>query len=276
MASPADDDAMGTRTRFWFMPFCAGAHIAALPALLLWPAQWPWIAGVLLALHALIALAGLLPTCALLGPNITRLPADAAARGEIAITIDDGPDPQVTPQVLRILRARGASATFFCIGERASAHADLCRDIVAAGHAIENHGQRHRTFTAVCGPRGWRREIGDAQQTLARVSGRAPVFFRPIAGLRNPFLEPLLQRLGMRLVSWTRRGYDTRVGEPARVYEKIARDLTGGDIVLLHDGNAARSANGTPIILDVLPRLLDEAARRNLKTVTLREVCKTV
>lgn len=269
----ANNNATNARTHFWFMPFCVAAHIAALLALLLWPSHWPWVAGFLLLLHALIALAGLLPTCALLGPNITRLPQDAAARGAIAITIDDGPDPQITPQVLRILRERGARATFFCIGERASAHADLCRDIIAAGHAIENHGQRHQTFTALCGPRGWRREIGDAQRTLESVSGRAPVFFRPIAGLRNPFLEPLLRQLGMQLVSWTRRGYDTRVGEPDRVYEKIARDLTGGDILLLHDGNAARSANGTPIILDVLPRLLDEAARRNLKTVTLREAC---
>lgn len=265
---------MTPRTASPFLLFCAACHAAGLAALLLWPASWPWIAGSLLLLHAAIALAGLLPTCALLGPNITRLPQ--AARGAIAITIDDGPDPQVTPQVLRILREHGARATFFCIGERASAYPDLCRDIVAQGHDIENHGQRHRTLTSLCGPRGWHREIVDAQHTLATVAGRAPVFFRPIAGLRNPFLEPLLQRLGMRLVSWTRRGYDTRVGEPARVYEKLARDLTGGDILLLHDGNAARSANGTPIILDVLPRLLDEATRRSLKTVTLREACTVV
>ncbi len=259
-----------------FIQFCLACHVAALAAFLLWPAQWVWTAGFLFLLHALIAGAGLLPTCALLGPNITRLPADAAARGDVAITIDDGPDPQVTPQVLHILREHGARATFFCIGERAHAHAALCREIIAAGHDIENHGQRHRTLTALCGPRGWQREIVDAQRVLEIVSGRAPIFFRPIAGLRNPFLEPLLQRLGMRLVSWTRRGYDTRADDPARVYAKLTRNLTGGEVLLLHDGNAARSLNGTPIILDVLPRLLDELARRNLNTVTLREACKPV
>lgn len=259
-----------------FLQACIALHLIALAAVVLWPAQWVWIAVALVALHALIAAAGLLPTWKLLGPNITHLPADAAARGEIAVTIDDGPDPEVTPAVLRILRERGARATFFCIGERAQAHPELCRAIVAAGHAIENHGQRHRALTSLFGPRGWRREIADAQRVLEALGGRAPVFFRPIAGLRNPFLEPLLRRLGLRLVSWTRRGYDTRVGEPARVYAKLARDLQGGDILLLHDGNAARSANGTPLIVDVLPRLLDEAARRNLKTVTLRDVCKTV
>ena len=265
-----------SRTSSRFMQICLACHVAALTVVLMWPAQWIWVAGFLLVLHAFIAVAGLLPTCALLGPNITRLPTQAAARGDVAITIDDGPDPEITPQVLRILRERGARATFFCIGERANAHADLCREIIAAGHDIENHGQRHRTLTALCGPRGWQREIVDAQRVLERVTGRAPIFFRPIAGLRNPFLEPLLQQLGMRLVSWTRRGYDTRADEPARVYEKLTRNLTGGEILLLHDGNAAHSANGTPIILDVLPRLLDELARRSLNTVTLREACKTV
>ncbi|MET0378802.1 MAG: polysaccharide deacetylase family protein [Spongiibacteraceae bacterium] len=259
-----------------FIQLFLASHAVALIAFFLWPAQWAWIAGGLLSLHALVAAAGLWPTCALLGPNITHLPKEAAARGEIAITIDDGPDPHVTPEVLRILREHGARATFFCIGERAHAHADLCREIIAAGHAVESHGQRHRTLTALCGPRGWQREIVDAQHTLKMVTGRAPTFFRPIAGLRNPFLEPLLQRLGLRLVSWTRRGYDTRAVEPARVYEKLTRNLTGGEILLLHDGNAARSANGIPIILDVLPRLLDELARRSLKTVTLREACTPV
>ena len=259
-----------------FIQFFLAFHIAALLGCLIWPTWWIWIVASLIFLHALLTVAGLLPTCALLGPNITRLPKDAAARGEIAITIDDGPDPIVTPQVLQILREHGARATFFCIGERAQAHGDLCREIIAAGHTIENHGQRHRTLTSLYGPPGWRREIGDAQHTLQTLTGQTPLFFRPIAGLRNPFLEPLLQQLGLRLVSWTRRGYDTRAAEPARVYEKLTRNLTGGEILLLHDGNASRSAQGIPIILDVLPRLLDELARRNLKTVTLRDVCTVI
>jgi len=259
-----------------FIQFCLTFHIAALIIFLIWPALWIEIVAGLFILHAIIAIAGLLPTCALLGPNITRLQTAAAARGDIAITIDDGPDPQVTPLVLKILREHGARATFFCIGERARAHADVCREIIAAGHAIENHGQRHRTFTSLFGPRGWQDEIVDAQQTLEKITGSAPLFFRPIAGLRNPFLEPLLRRLDLRLVSWTRRGYDTRADESDRVYAKLTRNLSGGDILLLHDGNAARSAQGTPIILDVLPRLLDELARRNLKTVTLRAACTII
>ena len=259
-----------------FILLCGALHLFALAALFIFPIYWLAVLIFLFALHGVIALAGLLPRSSLLGANLQRLPDAAAARGEIAITIDDGPDPEVTPQVLAILREHGASATFFCIGERALAQPQLCKDIVAAGNDIENHGQRHRKHTSLFGPRGWRGEVEQAQITLQTLTGRPPQFFRPIAGLRNPFLDPLLQRLGLQLVSWTRRGYDTRRTDPERVYARLTHDLAGGDILLLHDGNAARCANGRPIILEILPRLLTELAARNLKPVTLRHVCKSI
>ena len=118
--------------------------------------------------------------------------------------------------------------------------------------------------------------MGDAQVTLLGITGSAPLFYRPIAGLRNPFLDPVLQRLGLRLASWTRRGFDTQADDPDKVYAKLARGLSAGDILLLHDGNAACAANGRPVIVDVLPRLLDELAARHLKPVTLRQACKKV
>ncbi|HNA05051.1 MAG TPA: polysaccharide deacetylase family protein, partial [Rhodocyclaceae bacterium] len=98
--------------------------------------------GLVAANHAVLTAAGLWPRSRLLGPNLTRLAATSAARREIAITIDDGPDPEVTPRVLEILDRFGASATFFCIGERVSRHAGICREIIDAGHAIENHAQQ--------------------------------------------------------------------------------------------------------------------------------------
>jgi len=78
----------------------------------------------------------------------------------------------------------------------------------------------------------------------------------------------------LRLASWTRRGYDTRNSDAANVLRRLTRDLAAGDILLLHDGNAATSRTGAPVILDVLPQLLDELARRNLQTVTLSDACR--
>ncbi|OOG54858.1 polysaccharide deacetylase family protein [Polaromonas sp. C04] len=247
-----------------------GLHVTALIAVLARPAVWPWAISALLANHAVLSLAGLLPRCQWLGANWTRLPAAAAARGEIALTIDDGPDPQVTPAVLDLLERHGAKATFFCIGTQAARYPELCRDIVRRGHAIENHSQTHGYGFALQGPRGFLRELQTAQQTLTAITGRPPVFFRAPAGLRNPFLDPVLQRLGLQLASWSRRAYDTRNGNAQAVLRILTRSLHAGDILLLHDRHAALTPQGTPVILAVLPSLLQAVAAAHLKCVTLR------
>ncbi|HMS04910.1 MAG TPA: polysaccharide deacetylase family protein, partial [Burkholderiaceae bacterium] len=93
--------------------------------------------------------------------------------------------------------------------------------------------------------------------------------FRAIAGLRNPFLEPILCRQGLLLASWTRRGYDTAEREPERVLARLLDGLAAGDVLMLHDGHAARSASGQAIVLAVLPRLLAELRARGLRAVAL-------
>jgi len=256
-----------------FLVASAAVHLSAALLLLLRTQHWRWALGAVLLDHLALLAASLWPRSTLLGSNLVRLPDAAARRGEIAITIDDGPDAQVTPQVLAILAAHGAQASFFCIGERAAALPHLCRAIVAAGHAVENHGQRHRKHQSLLGPRGWLREVGAAQTTLEAITGQRPRYFRALAGLRNPFLDPVLHRLGLHLASWTRRGYDTRTGDADAVLARLTDKLAAGDILLLHDGRAASTAAGRPVILDVLPRLLDELARRKLKPVTLGSAC---
>ena len=254
----------------------AAWHAAAAASVLAWPGLWPWAAGAVLLNHAGLSAAGLWPRSALLGPNISRLPDAAAARGEIAITIDDGPDPEVTPAVLDLLAQHGAArATFFCIAERARAQPALTRRIVAAGHSVQNHSLHHRHHFSLLGPRGFKREIGTAQSMLADITGVLPHCFRAPAGLRNPLLDPVLHRLGLHLVSWTRRGYDTRSGDPAQVLQRLTQGLghrlAGGSILLLHDGHARRTAQGRAVLLDVLPALLQQCRAAGLKPVTLAD-----
>ena len=200
-----------------------------------------------------------------------RLPAEAAARLEACITIDDGPDPEVTPAVLDLLDAHCAHATFFCIADQAARHPALCREILHRGHDVQNHSQRHRHNFSLLGPRGFAREIGQAQETLAHITGVRPCYFRAPAGLRNPFLDPVLQRLDLQLVSWTRRGFDTARSDAAAITARLTRGLAAGDIVLLHDGHAARTPQGRPVVLEVLPRLLKRFRDAGLLTVTLTE-----
>lgn len=239
-------------------------------ALALWhPELWVWAISIVFASHLTLTIAGLIPRSKLLGPNITRLPQDAGLRGEVAITIDDGPDPEVTPQVLDILDRHQAKATFFCISKLAAQHPDLCREIVRRGHTIENHTLSHHWFFSLLDPWSIHREVSEAQTVLSTVSGQTPRFFRPTAGLRNSALQPVLAHCGLQLCSWSKRGFDTQVGDADAVLSRLTRNLKGGDILLLHDGNAARSDEGKPVILNVLPRLLDQLAQANLRPVTL-------
>jgi len=248
-----------------------GVHALAAGVAVALPEVAPWaLAGVALN-HVAITAAGLWPRSSLLGPNVTRLSAACAARGEIALTIDDGPDPAVTPDVLDLLDQHRTRATFFCIAERAQTHAGLTREIVARGHSVQNHSHLHRHNFSLLGPRGFANEIERAQDVLSELTGQRPTCFRAPAGLRNPFLDPVLHRLGLTLVSWTRRGFDTRERDPQRVLSRLTNGLSGGDILLLHDGHAARSATGSPVVLDVLPPLLEQCRQAGLSGVTLSE-----
>lgn len=244
-------------------------HALVLATVFIYPSLWKWAVATLLANHAVLTAVGLWPRSTWLGPNWTRLPAVCSKQRQIALTIDDGPDPQVTPKVLDLLERYGVKATFFCIGEKAALHPQLCKAMVERGHAVENHSQHHRHHFSLLGFAGMAREIHTAQLTLASVTGRPPLFFRAPAGLRNPFLDPVLARLGLRLAAWTRRGFDTRTRDPETVTRRLLQDLQPGAILLLHDGNCARTASGEPVILAVLPALIKAARERDLQFITL-------
>src|SRR5450755_2289437 len=244
-------------------------HIGAAALALARPQLWPWALGAVVVNHLHLAATGLWPRSTALGPNWTRLPAAAQRRGEIALSIDDGPEPVVTPKVLALLDEYGTKATFFCVGRHVEERTELAREIVRRGHAIENHSYRHLNYFSLLGPRALTYEIEKAQDAIGRVTGRRPLFFRAPAGLRSPLLDPLLTRLGLLLASWTRRGFDSVNGDPESVFVRLTSGLAAGDILLLHDGHAARTRSGTPVILEVLPRLLETLSRRQLRPVTL-------
>lgn len=273
MPSSREQGALRKSTSWKPTPFIRASialHVLVLTAVIVTPELWRWALGAVVINHLLIAAIGLWPRSQWLGANWTRLPAIASARNEIALTIDDGPDPIVTPQVLDMLDKYAAKATFFCIGENATRYPDLCREIVRRGHAVENHSQHHRHYFSLLNIRGIRRELQSAQHAITTITGQRPLFFRAPAGLRNPFLDPVLTELGLRLATWSARGFDTRVSNADRVKSKLLYDLRAGAILLLHDGNAAHTSRDNPVILEVLPAVLASATAKHLRFVTLR------
>lgn len=246
-------------------------HAVALVTLITSPTLWPWILAAIVTNHLVITAAGLWPRSHLLGPNLTHLPATATAKNEIALTIDDGPDPIVTPQVLDILDRYSVKATFFCIADNALRFPQLCQEIIRRGHTIENHSQHHRHNFSLLGYSKIKRELQVAQDTLTNITGQRPLFFRAPAGLRNIFLDPVLTQLELRLATWSVRGFDTQNGNTQQVKNKLLAGLNPGAILLMHDGNAALTPQGIPVIVEVLPSLLASAEASDLHFVTLRQ-----
>jgi peptidoglycan/xylan/chitin deacetylase (PgdA/CDA1 family) len=262
-----------TGRRVWqSSPFLKGLlalHVPLALGFALWPAHWlAWMVS-FASIHGLVGMLVLQPRNPFFGPNMTHLSASSSQRNEVAITFDDGPDALVTPQILDLLDRFGAKASFFVIGNRLQNHPDLGRDIVGRGHSLENHSSHHFVFLSLFAAGSLRREIEAAQSAVAAVCGQAPRFFRPPGGFHSPVLAPVLVGLGLHLATWTRRGFDTYDKNPQRVLNRLTRNLSAGDILLLHDGNAARATSGAPVVLEVLHQLLHELKARGLHSVTL-------
>ena len=255
------------RRNAW-LPVTILVHAGCLVALFASPGSGPTIAAIIVANHAVLAFASMSPRSRLLGPNLRRL-LRTARDGEVALTFDDGPDPDVTPKLLRILAEHDARASFFLVAERAQRYPQIVRAIVDAGHSVENHSLKHSAHFALLGREAMKRDIEAAQKILCALAGRPPRYFRPPAGMRNPGLGLVLQELDLDLVSWTRRGFDTITGDPEQVLRRLTRNLRSGDILVLHEGSSVRDPDGGPVVLKVLPRLLGQLKQQNLRAAAI-------
>jgi peptidoglycan-N-acetylglucosamine deacetylase len=181
-----------------------------------------------------------------------------ALDGAVALTFDDGPHPEGTPAVLEILRARGARATFFLVGEQVRRTGALAAEIAAAGHAIAIHGDRHRLLLRLP-PRALRTDLDRAAQTIG--PGALAVHRAPY-GIWSPAALGEVRRRGWSPLLWSRWGRDWRArATPASIAAEATRGLAPGDVVLLHDaddysapGSWRNTAAALPLILDALER----------------------
>ena len=230
------------------------------------PQHWAAFLAVALATQVVLIGSGFIPKSRLLGANLSRMSAVGGQPNRVALTFDDGPDPEVTPEVLKILAKYQVQATFFCVGKRAEENPELVARITEAGHNLGNHSWSHSHGFWFFGPRRLREEIGLTQKVLLELGGQRTAVFRAPAGIRSPILDAVLAEFGLILVSWTRRGFDTVDRNPKRVLHRLTSSLATGGILLLHDGSAARTSDGIPVVLEVLPPLLDEVHRRGFVT----------
>ena len=225
------------------------------------------------------------------GSVLIQGPSD---RPLVALTFDDGPDPETTPEVLQLLARHGARATFFVIGQRAAQYPEVVAAIAQGGHQIESHSHRHSWWTAFTPRRRLAAELKAAQVAIAAASGRAPRWFRAPIGILSPEVVAAAQQVGLRLCGWSCKARDGLAGTSVRA--ALARLLGGlrpGAILLLHDapesadpaltpaaavpptltpGASPARPRHRPIAPAVLAQLLPELDRRQLRAVTLDEL----
>jgi len=187
----------------------------------------------------------------------------------VALTFDDGPDPETTPRVLDLLSARGVAGTFFLIGERATRQRELVRRIVSAGHDLGNHGWRHQSLW-LSGPRRTAEEVRRGHDTLAEISGGPPRFFRPAWGMTNIALFPVLRRLGTPCVFWTVQTEGRRPAPPSVQVARACGRAKPGAILDLHDADGVPGAGER--LIEALPAMIEGLRSAGYTLAPLRDL----
>jgi peptidoglycan-N-acetylglucosamine deacetylase len=222
-----------------------------------------WALAGLGAAHALPALAKPLPALAPL------LGIETRTQSGVALTFDDGPHPQGTRAVLETLRAFGARATFFLVGEQVARSPALAGEIAAAGHAIGVHCDRHRNQLRLT-PVQARDDVDCAYSRIVSATGVEPVLHRAPYGAYSAGGLWAARRRGLRPVLWTHWGRDwSASATPASIARLATTGLREGSVVLLHDADTYSSPGSWRRTAQALPRVLEAVQRAGLAFTVL-------
>lgn len=192
----------------------------------------------------------------------------------VALTFDDGPDPDYTPAVLDILAHYDIKATFFMIGRNATAHPELVRRVLLAGHSIGNHTADHVWLRDLAEP-AVRAQVAGAETALGRLAVGTSGMFRPPRGLTSPTVAAVTQELGLRSYFWN-TCLEASIFRSETVEEAAhatAARTRPGTLVLCHDGGSLTGPNPQHIdrsrTVAALPTLIEAILARRLHPVTV-------
>jgi peptidoglycan/xylan/chitin deacetylase (PgdA/CDA1 family) len=186
-----------------------------------------------------------------------------------ALTFDDGPHARGTPAVLALLAHARAPATFFLVGEQVRRDPALAREIVAAGHAIGLHCQRHRNLLRLT-PWQVREDIDRAQAAIEDATGVSPLLYRPPYGVLNAAALRMAHARGWRTVLWSHWGRDwEQRATPESIAARVTAGAGEGAVLLLHDADDYSAPGSWQRTVAALPRVLATLAERDVRPVAL-------
>jgi peptidoglycan/xylan/chitin deacetylase (PgdA/CDA1 family) len=192
-------------------------------------------------------------------------------RDHIALTFDDGPDPATTPAFLDALDGLGWKATFFLLGQQVRLAGGLTAEIVARGHEVGVHGDRHTSHLRR--PFWWTAaDVARACDLIAAETGQWPRWFRPPYGAVASSSLFAARRNGVQTVLWTTWGRDWRADADARsVTDTVEATRRPGATVLLHDSDITSAPGAWRSALGALPSLAERWDTAGLRVGPLRE-----
>lgn len=185
-------------------------------------------------------------------------------KNQIAITFDDGPHPEFTPQVLEVLKVHNAKATFFCIGKNIEAYPNIFKQIIDEGHAVANHTYSHNNMFGFFSTQKVISELEQTNNTVDKLTSLTLQLYRPAFGVTNPRIKKALNVLHLQSVGWNKRSLDTTSISKQQILNRITNNLKKGDVILLHDTSAKT--------VQVLEQLLLFLQQENLQSVSVGEL----
>jgi len=207
-----------------------------------------------------------------LGPRVTKRVCWRGRTSEkkIALTFDDGPQPEFTPQLLKILDQHSVPATFFMVGRHVERHTALAKEVAASGHELGNHTYSHqmmfRLTDAVMAD-----EIHRTHDLLANLNGAAPTYLRPPMGLFSRRVLDVVEQSGYRTVVGDVYPRDPHLPGREKILSRVLGRVMNGSIIILHDGGNTNHVDRSQTVWAV-ERLLPELLKRGFQFVTLSEL----
>jgi len=199
------------------------------------------------------------------------------SRPEVALTFDDGPNPDATPKILIELEHAHAHATFFVVGRLARAYPRLIARMVRDGDAVESHSWAHE-YTVLESPRAFRRSLEETDAAIEAAGAAHPAYFRPPYGVRAPWTLEQARADGEEVLLWSvPLSGDWDQPGTGRIVERSMAYVKPGAVMVLHDGNEAKACAGTAACdrrqeVAATPIILRRLRRLGLRSVTIPEM----
>lgn len=200
------------------------------------------------------------------GFHLSAICSGPANQKEIAITFDDGPHEEITPEVLKVLNEYNVRATFFCIGKHIKGNETTLVRMKREGHIIGNHTFSHAYLFDFFPATIVKKELDKTNETIHRIINKTPRFFRPPYGVTNPAISKAVKKSDFDVIGWNVRSLDTVIKDESKIFKRVTENLKGGDIVLFHDSNRR--------VVQVLQSFLKFTSQNGFKIVGLDELIK--